>query len=57
VFLKAGEEKNITIKLSPESLKFYDICSKSWIAEPGKFKVHVGTSSRDIKLVGEFELE
>lgn len=57
VFLQAGEEKEITIKLSPETLKFYDVCSKSWIAEPGKFKAHVGTSSRDIKLTAEFELE
>jgi hypothetical protein len=28
----------------------------TWIVEPGVFKVHVGASSSDIKLKGEFHL-
>ena len=48
VYLKAGESKKVTFKISPEDLKFYNIDMK-WVAEPGEFKVFVGTNSQDTK--------
>jgi beta-glucosidase len=48
VFLKKGESKDVTITLTPEDLKFYNIDMK-WVAEPGEFKVFVGTNSQDTK--------
>jgi beta-glucosidase len=57
VSLKAGESKPVTFKITKEDLAFYDVKTKSWIAEKGKFEVLIGASSRDIKLKKLFRLE
>jgi len=48
VNLKAGESKNITFTLTENDLKFYNSDLK-FVAEPGDFKVFIGTNSRDVK--------
>jgi len=57
VSLKAGESKPVTFKITKEDLAFYDVKSKSWVAEKGKFEVLIGTSSRDIRLNKSFSLK
>ena len=57
VSLKAGESKTIEMKIDKSALAFYDIQSKSWVAEPGKFEVLIGSSSRDIRLQDDFKLK
>ncbi len=57
VFLKAGEEKEVALNLSHDAMKFWDVCTDSWKAEPGKFTIFVGSSSRDIRLRGNFILK
>lgn len=54
VFIKKGETKSISFKLSNEDLKFYN-SSLEFIAEPGQFQVFVGTDSTT-ELMKEFEL-
>ena len=47
VSIKAGESKEITFKITPELLKFYNSALKyDW--ESGEFIIHVGTNSRDL---------
>lgn len=59
VFLKKGESKEVSFKLSAADLKFYN--SKiEYLAEPGSFDVFVGTSSvstltRSFNLVNKWE--
>jgi len=48
VSLKAGESKTISFNISEEDLKFYNSDLK-FVAEPGDFKVFIGTNSRDVK--------
>jgi len=48
VSLKAGESKTITFTLTENDLKFYNSDLK-FVAEPGDFKVFIGTNSRDVK--------
>jgi len=48
ISLKAGESKEITFKISEEDLKFYNSDLK-FAAEPGDFKVYIGTNSHDVK--------
>lgn len=48
VSLKAGESKNITFTLTENDLKFYNSDLK-FVAEPGDFKLFIGTNSRDVK--------
>ncbi|MGN0447600.1 MAG: glycoside hydrolase family 3 C-terminal domain-containing protein [Acutalibacteraceae bacterium] len=50
VFLKKGEEKEVTLTLSKRAFAFYNINLSDWQVESGEFTVLVGASSRDIRL-------
>ena len=50
VFLKKGEEKEVTLTLSKRAFAFYNINLSDWQVESGDFTVLVGASSRDIRL-------
>ena len=51
VFLKAGEEKEVSIELDKRAFAFYNVDAHDWQVESGEFKILVGASSRDIKMV------
>ncbi len=55
VFLKPGETKKIVMNLNWKDLAFWNPKTKKWTAEPGKFKIMIGASSRDIKLEAEID--
>jgi beta-glucosidase len=57
VDLAPGETKDIHFTLDRGAMAFYSTAKKDWIAEPGQFDVLVGSSSRDIKLKGWFNLQ
>jgi beta-glucosidase len=57
VYLKAGETKEIEIKLDKKALAFYSVEDKKWTIEEGAFEIFVGSSSEDIRLNGEINLE
>ena len=57
VQLKPGEKKIIRLPLVRSQLTFYNPTLKKWMAEPGKFEVWIGRSSRDIRLKGSFFYE
>ena len=50
VFLKAGEEKEISITLEKRAFAYYNVNIHDWHVETGAFTICVGASSRDIKL-------
>jgi beta-glucosidase len=54
IFLKKGEEKEVSFTISEKDLRFTGIEMKS-ISEPGDFKVYVGSNSRDV-IEGIFKL-
>lgn len=49
ITLAPGETKDVSFTITPEDLKFFDDSRHEWIAEPGKFKAMVGSSSADIR--------
>ncbi|WP_066839249.1 beta-glucosidase BglX [Rufibacter ruber] len=55
VMLKPGESKTITFTIDQNKLSFYNQ-ELQWVAEPGDFKLMIGTASDNIKLTGEFAL-
>lgn len=55
VFLKAGETRTVSLPISLEDLKFYDIDLK-FTAEPGDFKVYIGGNSKEL-IETRFRLE
>lgn len=56
VMLKPGETQTLSLPLGVEAFAFYDPARKAWVAEAGKFVIAVGSSSRDIRAEGEFQL-
>ncbi len=54
--LEPGEKKTIQFTLHPDDLAILDK-NMNWTVEPGKFEVMIGSSSEDIKLKKEFEVE
>ncbi len=50
VFLKAGEEKRITISLGKRAFAYYNVLIHDWHVESGEFDILVGASSADIRL-------
>lgn len=49
VLIKAGNAQTVTIQLPVKELAYYDVASKKWVVEAGKYTLKVGNSSRDIK--------
>lgn len=54
IMLKPGEEKEVTFTINRKHLQFFDDKQHKWIAEPGKFKAYVASSSSDIRKELEF---
>lgn len=50
IFLQAGETKIISMKITPEILKHFDNNNQE-IIEEGVYKIKIGNSSREIKLM------
>ncbi|MFA6024850.1 MAG: glycoside hydrolase family 3 C-terminal domain-containing protein [Ignavibacteriaceae bacterium] len=57
IFLKPGETKTITFTVDKSALSFYDVNSKSFVAEPGEFEILIGSSSEKIELKDKFVLK
>jgi beta-glucosidase len=54
VTLQPGETKTVSFTLDKAAMSYYDPAIHDWVAQPGRFKVLVGASSRDIRATGEF---
>ncbi len=53
--LKAGERRTVSFSLNWDSFRLMDE-AYNWVVEPGKFRILIGASSRDIRLEGEVVL-
>jgi beta-glucosidase len=56
VQLLPGQSTTVSFTLDKSALAYYSTQKKDWTAEPGKFEILVGASSRDIRLQKPFEL-
>ncbi len=54
IFIEKGKSKEVEFIIEEEDLRFYNQ-QLEFVSEPGKFKVYVGTNSRDVQ-EAEFEL-
>lgn len=48
VFLKAGESREVSFRITPDLLKYYNY-DLQYVAEPGTFDLMIGTDSRNVK--------
>ena len=49
VLVKAGKTETVTIQVPVKELAYYDVKTKSWVVEPGKYILKLANSSRNIK--------
>jgi beta-glucosidase len=57
VNLAPGETQTVHFTLDRSALAFYNPAKKDWTVEPGQFDVWVGSSSRDIRAKGSFQVQ
>src|SRR5574344_1476520 len=50
IHLAKGESKEVTFKITPDMLKFYD-ARLDYVLEPGDFDIMIGPNSRDLQTV------
>ena len=56
VALEPGEQRDVAMTLEPESFAYWDIEQKGWNVAPGRYRICVGASSGDIRLVSDVEI-
>jgi beta-glucosidase len=56
VRLAPGESTRVLIDLDARAFSYWSTRHEQWIAEPGEYGIHVGSSSRDLPLVARIKL-
>jgi beta-glucosidase len=56
VSLTAGQSQPVSLTVTPDDLSVWDATNKKWVVTPGTYQVMVGSSSRDIRLTGSFQV-
>jgi beta-glucosidase len=56
VTLKPGEATRLEVSIPCRCFSYWDVTTDNWVTPPGSVEVHVGASSRDIRLIGELEV-
>ena len=49
VLVGAGKSETVKIQVPVKELAYYNVKTKAWTVEPGKYTLNIGNSSRDIK--------
>lgn len=57
VYLKEGEEKEVSVPYDIRDFSYYDIGAEKWLTEAGIYDIEVGASSEDIRLCGQLFME
>jgi len=56
ISLNPGESKTVSFKLTQRSFAYYDVNTHGWLAQPGRFNIRLGSSSRDLRLNSDVTL-
>jgi len=54
--IQAGESNLITLRVPGRGLAWYDVDAAKWTVSPGRYRLHIGTSSRDLALTHDIEI-
>ena len=52
VYLKPGQQQYVTIPIDRRDLSYWDSGTDRWVTPTGDVPIHIGASSRDIRLTG-----
>jgi len=56
IMVKAGQTANAVLNIPVNDLAYFNVKNKSWIVEPGNYKISAGSSSRDIRQVASIQI-
>lgn len=56
VFLNAGEEKTVELKVKVSDLAYFEERSMSWVVNPGKYRLMAGSSSKAQLILADIEI-
>ncbi len=56
VHLAQGESETVRFSLEPRAFAWWDRNEACWTVTPGKYRIHVGSSSRDLRQVFSLEI-
>ena len=57
VNLAPGETADVSFDIDIDALSYFDPDAHKWVAEPGRFTAHIGSSSGDIRARADFDLK
>lgn len=57
VVLAPGKKSHVHLALQAQALSYWDVKSHGWAIAPGAYQIMVGSSSRDIRLRGQFTIK
>ena len=57
VFLKAGEEKEVSILFDDKTFRYYNINTDQWEIESGSYKVEIGVNAETMVLHSEIQID
>lgn len=56
VFLKPGESRELRFTLDASAFRYWDTARRDWVVPSGKYTIHLGSSSRDLRTKTDVEL-
>jgi beta-glucosidase len=56
VYLLPGETKQITLPLDRRSFAYFDSRTSQWKTDPGRYRISIGASSRDLRINQDLEI-
>ena len=57
IFLKANEETEVSIAFDDKTFRYFNQKTNKWEIEGGNYDIYVASSSLDVRLVGNLEVE
>jgi len=57
IFLKKGETQSVHFNIDKNAFAYYHAEKKEWTVDPGKYAIHIGSSSKDIRLTDIIDLK
>ena len=57
VSLKAGETRQVTVKLDDKAFRYFNVGTSNWEIESGSYEIQVGASVRDIRLTAKVDVQ